>query len=157
MRGVGTHVGDQAGLSASAAQVDAFVEALRDAHRALKLEPEPVGGGLLHRAGDERAGGLAGRALGGDRVDQEVGRILADVPEVLAEVLGGAFALRVFFFDRVVELKAELLRDVERQGAVVGLEGFAVELDQLGLEAGVVAEPGVLLLDRRGLAFGVTR
>jgi hypothetical protein len=58
---VGAHVGDQA--DAALADVDAFIELLRDAHGALRRKTELARGFLLQRRGRERRRGIAARCL----------------------------------------------------------------------------------------------
>jgi hypothetical protein len=78
VRRVGTHVGDQA-HRAFARDLHTFVQLLGCAHRPLGAEPEPRGGRLLHRRGDERGRRAAAGPLGLDRLDR-VGRRRVDRP-----------------------------------------------------------------------------
>ena len=66
LHAVGSHIGDQAGRLA--ADVEAFIEALRDLHGARRREAEPRRRRLLQRRGGE---GRAGIALGGLRLDRQ--------------------------------------------------------------------------------------
>ena len=70
LHAVGPHIGDQAdGL---AADIDAFVELLRRAHRLLRAEAQLARGLLLQGGGGERGGGIAPDALLLDRADVEL-------------------------------------------------------------------------------------
>ena len=61
---VGSHIGDQAhGL---AADIDAFIKALRDLHGALGVEAQLAAGFLLQGRGLEGRGGIALDRLGFD-------------------------------------------------------------------------------------------
>src|ERR1019366_8782979 len=53
-RGVGAHVCDETNLALDFPELDAFVEILREPHRALGAEAELLGGLLLKRARLER-------------------------------------------------------------------------------------------------------
>ena len=57
-RRVGTHVRDETDLPLFAADIDAFVEILRQSHRALGAEAQLLGGFLLQRGRGERRGGI---------------------------------------------------------------------------------------------------
>ena len=75
---VGTHIGDKTG-QAVLAQLDAFIQLLRDAHRAARRHVQLAAGLLLERRGDERRCGGAlflaaldiadGERLAGNGVD----------------------------------------------------------------------------------------
>ena len=75
---VGTHIGDKTG-QAVLAQLDAFIQLLRDAHRAARRHVQLAAGLLLERRGDERRCGGAlflaaldiadGERLAGNSVD----------------------------------------------------------------------------------------
>ena len=68
--GVGAHVGDESGRPA-AAEVDAFIQLLRDAHRSLRRHAEPRAGVLLERARRVRSLGKARSLLDLDRLHDE--------------------------------------------------------------------------------------
>ena len=72
-RRVGSHVGDEAGR-ALRAQIDAFVEPLRHAHRPPHIEPQLAGRIALQLAGDERRQRLALLLAGLNRNQRPLGR-----------------------------------------------------------------------------------
>ena len=69
LHAVGSHVGDQAG--GLAVDVDAFVQALRQAHGLLRAEAQFAGGFLLQGGGGERRRRVALDAFALDRTDGE--------------------------------------------------------------------------------------
>jgi hypothetical protein len=107
---VGTHVGDVAGL----------VQGLGDAHRALGAVGEAAGGGLLERAGDEGARGLAGRALLLDGADVER-RAVGEMAGVGGEVLRGTLGVGVLGVVFLVDDEAEISAALRASGLVVRL------------------------------------
>ena len=160
---VGPHVGDEAGLAAGALEVDALVELLGDAHGAAEVEAQAGGGLLLQSGGDEGGAGATGGALGLDSVDGEAhgsppgnfpgspprgGGGFGDVSAINDPRLRGTLRFVVGPGVLVVQHEAQRLRGSEGGVAVGGVELLAVELGELGLEAAVVAEPGVLVFHR---------
>ena len=104
--GVGPHVGDQA--LAGRANVDAFVEALRDLHRAAGAEAELAVRFLLQRGGDEGRRG----ALGGGRRfdlghDPGLGLLQAGAEGLHAGFVEQAHAARRQFAAGGVEVAAD--------------------------------------------------
>ena len=81
LHAVGSHIGDEAG--GLAADIDAFIEPLRDPHGMRGRKAELAAGFLLQRRGGEGRLRVAARGLGLDRGDREVGGL-----DRLLEILG---------------------------------------------------------------------
>ena len=82
VHGVGAHVGDEA--DAAFAEIDAFIELLRQAHGALRGEAELARGFLLQRRGGERRRRIAAAllAVDGDDVQEALRGILDGLLDV---------------------------------------------------------------------------
>ena len=128
---VGAHVGDQAHALA-AAQVDALVELLGDAHGPLRREAQAIGGRLLQRRGDERRGRTLARLLALD------GR------HAPGQRLGGPGAILDLLGPGGVELDALTgLLELAGVGIEVAAAGEALPVD--GVEPrGEVLAPGAV-------------
>ncbi len=72
---VGTHVGDESDRAFFAAQIDAFIQALRDHHGALDAEAQLARGVLLELAGGEGRSRTAPALARIDRADAPVGAL----------------------------------------------------------------------------------
>jgi hypothetical protein len=158
VRRVGPHVGDQA-RGPLARDVHALVERLGGAHRALGAEAEPARRGLLQRARD--VGGARPRAgpLGLDAPDRVGHARVREAPDA-APVVRRAPPVLVRGGDLDLS-QARQLRDGADAAGQVGagvvrlaallrdVELLAPDLDELGPDRAVLAEPGVLVLDRR--------
>ena len=154
MRRVGAHVGDETDL-ADARDLHALIQLLGHAHRPLGTEPQRRGGGGLqaHRNKGSRRLGL--RSLRVDRLDP-VARGWIDAAVHAAQRLGGPLAVGVVRCNDLDVQQAGGLRDaldVPRKvlglvGRTTQLELLAVQLDQLRLDRSMLAQPGVLRLER---------
>ena len=83
---VGSHVGDETGRPFGA-ELDAFIEVLRDPHGAARRKPQPAGGVLLERRGDVGRVRALRPALLLDP-DDPIGRALELAQDVLGFGLG---------------------------------------------------------------------
>ena len=98
-RGIGTHIGDKT-HRAFGSQFDAFIEALRDHHRALDAETQFAGGLLLQGGSDKRRHRVAFLLASGHRLHDivRVGQLIDD--------FGGSFFAG--YFDCFVVLFSEV-------------------------------------------------
>ncbi len=132
-RRVGAHVGNEADGSLAASQIDAFVKALSDLHRAAHPEPELARGLLLQRGGRKRRRGVPPNFALLNRSDAKFGPI-----EVLDD--GGGFVAAPD-----LELLAAALDEIGRKDDL----GTPLRRELGG------DRPILFLFKRRDLAFAV--
>ena len=162
VRGVGSHVGDQA-HAAFVGQVDALVELLGDPHRAVSRHAEAARGGLLQGARNERRIGLRPRPRDIDRLHR-VARLWIRPAGESDDVFAASFARFVGLPDHGdVEQAGRLGGGTDVAGEVgrrrflrLDLHRLPANLHEVAGERAVIGEPGHPVAHQRRTAAFVT-